>query len=264
MTELTNSALVRLQAGELSLGIGIRITNSPAIARTMAVGGFDWLFIDLEHGNLGIESCAHVSVAGLDTGIAPLVRVPPGQFWMASRALEGGALGIVMPNVMSVEEAKQLVEVVKFPPLGSRNVGGPPVQTGHTPRSHGEYAELFNGSSLAVAMVETPEAIAIVDEIAAEEGIDVVMIGGNDLSTSFGVSGQTDAPQMVDAFEKLTAACRKHGKWAGMGGVPNDDHAHTYIEMGVRFVLAGAETGFLAAGAKARSGDLRKLGGSGT
>jgi hypothetical protein len=78
MTELTNSALARLQAGELSLGIGIRITNSPAIARTMAVGGFDWLFIDLEHGNLGIESCAHVSVAGLDAGIARLVRVPPG------------------------------------------------------------------------------------------------------------------------------------------------------------------------------------------
>lgn len=264
MSELINSALARLQGDELSLGIGIRITNSPAIARTMAVGGFDWLFLDLEHGNLGIESCAHVCVAGLDAGIAPLVRVPPGQFWMASRALEGGALGIVMPNVMSVEEAKQLVEVVKFPPIGTRNVGGPPVQTAHTPRSHADYAELFNGSSLAVAMVETPEAIAIVDDIAAVEGIDVVMIGGNDLSTSFGVSGQTDAPQMVNAFEKLTAACRKHGKWAGMGGVPNDDHARTYIEMGVRFVLAGAETGFLAAGAKARSEGLRKLGGSGT
>jgi 4-hydroxy-2-oxoheptanedioate aldolase len=77
MTELTNSALERLKADELSLGIGIRITNSSATARTMAVGGFDWLFIDFEHGNLGIESCAHVSVAGMDSGIAPLVRVPP-------------------------------------------------------------------------------------------------------------------------------------------------------------------------------------------
>ena len=259
MNELTNSALERLKADELSLGIGIRITNSPAIARTMAVGGFDWLFIDLEHGNLGIESCAHVSVAGLDVGIAPLVRVPPGQFWMASRALEGGALGIVMPNVMSPDEAKHLVDVVKFPPLGHRNVGGPPVHTGHTPRGYDAFAEMYNASSLAVAMVETSEAIAQVDAIAAVEGIDVVMIGCNDLSTSMGISGQTDAPQIVDAFEKLTAACRKHGKWAGMGGIPNDAHARTYIDMGVRFVLAGAETGFIAAGAKARSEGLRQL-----
>jgi len=249
MTELTNSALMRLQADELSLGIGIRISSSPAIARTMKLGGFDWLFIDLEHGNLGIE---------------PLVRVPPGQFWMASRALEGGALGIVMPNVMSAAEARQVVDVVKFPPLGQRNVGGPPVHTGHTPRSHADYAAMFNASSLAVVMVETPEAIAEVDAIAAVEGVDVVMIGCNDLSTSMGVSGQTDHPKVVDAFEKLTAACRKHGKWAGMGGVPNDVHAQRYIAMGVRFVLAGAETAFLAAGAKARSGDLRKLDGSGT
>jgi 4-hydroxy-2-oxoheptanedioate aldolase len=264
MTELTNSALERLKADELSLGIGIRITSSPAIARTMKTGGFDWLFIDLEHGNLGMESCAHVSVAGLDAGIAPLVRVPPGQFWMASRALEGGALGIVMPNVMSAAEARQVVDVVKFPPLGQRNVGGPPVHTGHTPRSHADYAAMFNASSLAVVMVETPEAIAEVDAIAAVEGVDVVMIGCNDLSTSMGVSGQTDHPKVVDAFEKLTAACKKHGKWAGVGGVPNDVHAQRYIGMGVRFVLAGAETGFLAAGAKARSGDLRKLDGSGT
>ena len=113
-------------------------------------------------------------------------------------------------------------------------------------------------------MVETPRAIAEVDAIAAVEGVDVVMIGCNDLSTSMGVSGQTDHPKVVDAFEKLTAACKKHGKWAGVGGVPNDVHAQRYIGMGVRFVLAGAETGFLAAGAKARSGDLRKLDGPGT
>jgi 2-keto-3-deoxy-L-rhamnonate aldolase RhmA len=108
-------------------------------------------------------------------------------------------------------------------------------------------------------MVETPEAIAEVDAIAAVEGVDVVMIGCNDLSTSMGVSGQTDHPKVVDAFEKLTAACKKHGKWAGMGGIVNDDHARSYVEMGVRFVLGGAETGFIAAGAKARSEGLRKL-----
>lgn len=257
--DLTNTALDRLKADELSLGVGIRISNSPAIPRTMAVAGYDWLFIDLEHGNLGIESCAHLSAAALDANIAPLVRVPPGQYWMASRVLEGGALGIVMPDVPSAEEAKKLADIVKFPPIGRRNVGGPPVHTGHTPRPHAEFARMYNASSIAVAMIEQPSVVDDVDAIAAVEGIDVVMIGGNDLSTEMGIPGQTGDPRMAEAFEKVTAACKKHGKWSGMGGVGNDEHAQTYIDMGVRFILAGAETGFMAAGAKARSDGLRKL-----
>ena len=213
MTELTNTALDRLKAGDLSLGLGIRITNSTTIGRAMAVAGFDWLFIDLEHGQLGIESCAQISAAALDAGIAPLVRVPPGQHWLATRALEGGALGIVMPDVRSAEEARQLVEVTKFRPIGLRNVGGPPVHTGYTPRKPEDMAKMFNASTLTVVMVETPEAIADVDAIAAVEGVDVGMIGGNDLSTNMEIPGQSGHDDFVAAFESLTTACKKHGKW---------------------------------------------------
>lgn len=257
--ELINTALNRLKADELSLGVGIRISNSPAVVRTMAIAGFDWLFIDLEHGNLGIESCAHISTAALDAGIAPLVRVPQGQHWMASRALEGGAMGIVMPNVPSAAEAKILADTVKYRPIGKRNAGGPPVHTGHTPLKHDEYAEMYNSSSLAVAMVETPDAVADADAIAAIDGIDVVMIGCGDLTTELGIPGQTGDARIVEAFETVTAACKKHGKWSGVGGVGNNQHLQDYVTMGVRFILAGSETAFMASGAKARSDGLRGL-----
>ena len=122
MTDLTNKALEQLKAGELSLGCGIRISGAPAVARTLAIAGWDWLFIDLEHGTLSIESCAHLSVAALGSDIAPLVRVPPRHLELATRALEGGALGIVMPNVESVAEVEALVETTKYRPIGLRNM----------------------------------------------------------------------------------------------------------------------------------------------
>ena len=259
MNDITNQALEQLKTGNLSLGIGVRITNSAAIARTMAAADFDWLFIDMEHGSLGIEACANVSIAALDAGIAPLVRVPPGQHWLATRALEGGALGIVMPDVRSAKEAKALADVTKFRPIGRRNVGGPPIHLAYNPRPPAEVAKLFNSTTLTVAMVETPEAIAVVDDIAAVDGIDVVMIGGNDLSTTMEIPGQTDHPDFVAAFEALTAACKKHGKWAGMGGIGNNDHAQKFISMGVQFVLGGSDTALLANGAQQRTSELRKL-----
>ena len=259
MQELTNAASERLRSGDVALGVGVRITSSVAIARIMAAAGFDWLFIDLEHGSLSIESCAQVSTAALDAGIAPLVRVPPQQHWLATRALEGGALGIVMPNVQSAEEARALVDVVKFRPVGRRNVGGPPIHTAYTPTKPDELARMFNAVTIAVAMVETPEAIDRVDEIASVDGIDVVMIGGNDLSTTMGIGGQTGDARMIGAFEQLTAACRQHGKWAGMGGVANNEHLQKFIAMGVRFVLAGADTGFLAAAASQRAKAIRDM-----
>ncbi|MDA0238719.1 MAG: aldolase/citrate lyase family protein [Proteobacteria bacterium] len=190
MNELTNPALERLKAGEVSLGVGIRISGSSAVALTMAIAGFDWLFIDLEHGSLSVETCANLSAAALGAGIAPLVRVPQGQNWMVTRVLEGGATGVVMPDVRSVEEAREFVDHVKYPPLGRRNAGGPPVHTGFTGRSHADLATMYNKTTLAVVMLERPETIAMADDIAALDGVDVLMVGCGDLTAELGIAGR--------------------------------------------------------------------------
>src|SRR5712691_13327213 len=102
-----NPARERLERGELSLGVGIRVVGTVDIAKAMKTAGFDWLFIDLEHGALTIDTACQIAVGALDAGVAPVVRVPYGEFAMATRALDNGALGIVIPPVDSADEARE-------------------------------------------------------------------------------------------------------------------------------------------------------------
>ena len=104
-----NAAREKLDQGELSLEVGVRMTRSVEIAKAMAVAGFDWLFLDMEHGVMSLEACAQISTAALDAGIAPIARVPNGEYAIATRALDNGALGIVMPHVDTAAEAREVV-----------------------------------------------------------------------------------------------------------------------------------------------------------
>ena len=119
-----NVAREKLEQGHLSLGVGIRTTRSVEIAKMMATAGFDWLFLDMEHGTMSLDACAQISAAALDAGIAPIARVPNGQYSIATRALDNGAMGIVMPHVDTAAEAREVVEKLKYPPIGHRSVGG--------------------------------------------------------------------------------------------------------------------------------------------
>jgi 2-keto-3-deoxy-L-rhamnonate aldolase RhmA len=104
-TTLRNAARERLEAGELALGVILRQARTVDIAPIMQAAGYDWLFLDLEHNSMDLDMAVQISVAALGVGIAPVVRVPARQLWMATRVLDGGALGIVMPHVDTPEEA---------------------------------------------------------------------------------------------------------------------------------------------------------------
>src|SRR5207244_10553625 len=114
--DVRNVAREKLEQGQLSLGVGIRLSRSVEIAKAMAVSGFDWLFLDMEHGVMSLEACAQISTAALDAGIAPIARVPNGEYATATRALDNGALGIVMPPVDSATEATGVVARLHVPP----------------------------------------------------------------------------------------------------------------------------------------------------
>ena len=119
---MPNLALDRLRQNELSLGRVLRQARSVETAKIMETAGFDWLFLDLEHNSMSIETACEMSVAALDTGIATIVRVPEGQYWMATRALDGGAQGIVVPHVDTVEQAREVVRQLRYPPVGRRSI----------------------------------------------------------------------------------------------------------------------------------------------
>jgi len=259
---LRNPARERLEAGGLAIGIGIRLSRHVAIARAMKTAGFDFLFIDMEHSAISLDAASQISAAALDAGIAPLVRVPELDHHTAARALGDGALGVVMPNVHDAGEAREIVDHHRFAPLGGRTTGGALVHFGFDSVPADEAHRALDAATLITVMIERQATVERADEIAAVPGVDVVMLGVGDLTADLGISGQPGHDDIVAAFEAVGAACRKHGKWLGMGGVGSPELMARYIEMGTRFVLAGSETNLLVAAGRRRCQDLREtLGG---
>lgn len=254
---LDNPARHRLEAGELSLGVGIIQGRTVDIAPMMHTCGFDWLFIDLEHGAMTLDAAAQISMTALASGISPIVRMPIGDYGLASRMLDGGALGIVQPHVETADDARRMVDALRFPPIGHRGVGGVFTQLRYEPVSIADGVEVLNRSTLLTVMLETPEAIGRADEIAAVDGIDVVMIGTNDLALAYNHPGEYGHADVVAAYATVAEACRKHGKWLGSGGVREPEMVRQYIHMGVRFLLAGQDAGFMMAAARERATFLR-------
>ena len=257
MSAVRNPARERLERGEVSLGLGIRLSRSVDIAKILKTSGYDWLFLDLEHGTMSLDTAAQISVAALDAGIAPIVRVPAMQHAMATRALDGGALGIVMPHVDTAKEAREIADHLKYPPMGHRSVAGGQAIFDFKPMKIAELIAESNRATLVVVMLETPTAIANADKIAAVPGIDVLLIGTNDLAAEMGIPGDFANPKIAAAYKKIIAACKKHKKWPGMGGVYSEELMKKYVGMGMRMILSGGDVGMLMQAATQRASFLR-------
>jgi len=250
MPQLINPAKVRLSQGELAIGVGVRGLRTVEVARVMKTAGYDFLFIDLEHGPTSVESAYSISVAALDAGIAPLIRVPHGELALGTRCLDGGGLGVVIPHVDTVEEARAMVDAFKFGPIGHRSIGGGYPHFGFASVGAKDVVSALNDATLVVAMLETPRAIENAEQIAAVPGIDVLLLGTNDLCLELGIPGQLEHERVVNAIDTVVRVCQKHGKWPGLGGVYGKDLAKRYIGRGMRFVLAGNDLGMLLAAAQ--------------
>jgi 2-keto-3-deoxy-L-rhamnonate aldolase RhmA len=260
MAVIANQVRARLDAGQLALGMGLRQARTVDIGRILSACGFDFAFIDMEHNTMGIDTAAQVAVACHDAGVTPLVRVPGYEHYLATRLLDAGAMGIVFPHVDTPEQARALVDNCKYPPMGHRSLGGPMAQLGFRAHPRAESTRLVNESTLLVMMLETPAAIINAEAIAAVPGVDVLLIGTNDLTLEMGIAGRYDDPRVVQAYETVLAACRKHGVHLGMGGIYEPPLMERYVKLGARFVLAGSDVTFLMAGAQARAEFLRGIG----
>lgn len=254
---IPNETKRRLAAGELALGMGLRLARTVDIASIAHTTGFDWLFIDMEHSPFGMESATQIASAALGFGVTPIVRVPGHQHFHSSRVLDAGAQGVVVPHVDTVAQAKEIVSFCKYPPVGHRSVAGalPQLRFRNVPIA--ELTRTVNEETLVIVMLETPAAIANADRIAAVKGVDVLLIGTNDLCAEMGIHGQFSHPKVKAAYRRVIAACRKHRKFPGMGGVYHPALMEGYVQMGMQFILAGSDLSYLMAGAKARTDFLR-------
>jgi 2-keto-3-deoxy-L-rhamnonate aldolase RhmA len=249
----------RLKEGKIAIGMGLRLARSVDIATIGKTCGYDWLFIDMEHNSMDVDTAAQIAMAALPVGISPIVRVPGKEHHHASRLLDAGAQGIVVPHVDSVEEAERAVAYCKYPPQGHRSAMGALPQFAYESVPVGVATKAANDETLVVVMLETPDAIAKVDEIAAVEGLDVVLIGTNDLCAEMGIPGQFGDPRVEDAYRQVVAACNRNGIHPGMGGVYDPKLMEKYIGYGMRFILSGGDVSFLMAGARQRADFLHGL-----
>lgn len=259
MSLYPNHTRRQLAEGKLAIGMGLRLARSVDIATIGKTCGYDWLFIDMEHSSMDLDTAAQIAMASLPVGITPIVRVPGKEHHHASRILDAGAQGIVVPHVDTVEEAERAVAYCKYPPVGHRSVMGALPQFAYRSVPVAEATSTANQETLVVVMLETPQAIAKADAIAAVPGLDVILIGTNDLCAEMGIPGQFSDPRVEDAYRTVVAACRKHGKYPGMGGVYEPKLMEKYIGYGMRFILSGGDLSFLMAGARERANLLHGL-----
>jgi len=256
---MKNIAKEKILNHELCLGVGLRQSRTVDIGKIMATSGYDWLFIDMEHNSMDIDIASQISVAAQDAGITPIVRVPDFAHHHATRVLDCGAMGVVFPHVENADIAKKLVSYCLYPPKGHRSMTGVLPQLDFKQQPIADVASIINKNMLIVIMLESPEAIDNVDSIAAIDGVDVVLVGTNDLCVEMGIPGDYSNPKVKDAYSKVIETCKKYGKTPGMGGVYNEELMSEYIKMGMKFILSGSDLSFMMQSASQRSNKLRSF-----
>ncbi|KAJ9623794.1 hypothetical protein H2204_011086 [Knufia peltigerae] len=207
--------LNKLKNGEYPL-LTFMALPSVRMAQIVALTGVDGIIIDCEHGNIG-DDAMHNAVAAISAlGVSPIIRIRGPAHDIIKRALDTGAHGIMVPQINTAEEARQVVASCKFPPQGVRGQGSafPAIAHGlSTP----EYMKSANETILTMVQIETRSGVENVDDIAAVPGVDLVFVGPNDLAQAVlgYVPARGDEADFNDAIDKIIAAGRAHGKWVG-------------------------------------------------
>jgi 4-hydroxy-2-oxoheptanedioate aldolase len=247
---LRNLAKEKLAKGEPVFSMTIRLVRTVDIASIAHTAGFESVYIDMEHSSFPLEAAGQICMACNALGVTPLVRVPgPDPFFIA-KVMDAGAMGIIVPGVQSAEEARDAVRAIKHAPLGIRSFSGAAPQLNYRSLPTDETIRELDQASMVVAMIESRIGLDAVENIAAVEGVDMLLVGASDLSTELGVAGQVDHPEVHKAFLRVIDACRAHGKAMGIGGMGGrPDLVRQYLELGAGFVSTGNDITFLSGAA---------------
>lgn len=238
---IENTVKRTLAEGRAAVGHWISLP-SPAVAELVAGLGPDWLVIDTEHAPTDGETVENMIRGLAGTGVVPFVRVAGNDPVLIKKALDRGALGVVVPLVNTAQQAEHAVAGARFPPEGIRGVAG--VRANRYGLDLPSYLAGWNAQVTVICQIETPGALDHVDEIAATPGVDVLFVGPNDLSANLGLFRQFDHPEFRGGLDRVLAAARRHGKIAGIMASHADDAVQRLGE-GFRFISIGSDTRLL-------------------
>ena len=239
-----NTVKQALAEGKLQLGTGFGQLRSPEIPKLLAAAGFQWAFIDTEHGGFDLETVQDICRVSVMVGLSPIVRVADLQYSLVARALDCGAQGIIFPRVESPELLERAISWTKFPPVGIRGYGLSLVNVDYEKLEFSQIIDHMNANTLVCMQIETKRALDIREELLAVPGIDAVMVGPADLSISLGVPGQFQHPKMVEAMEAIRDTCNRRGIAPGTQ-TRTASLARFWKERGMRFLGCNNDIGML-------------------
>ncbi len=209
---MSDNAITRaIAARGAAVGAMLFEFDTPGVMRILAAAGADFALFDLEHTAWDARSLRRVLATGRGTGVHPLVRVVRAEYALIAPALDAGSGGVMAPMVETAEQARVLVESVRYPPLGRRGFGV--LMSDELADGPGARAERANRENVVIVQIESPHGIENAEEILAVPGIDVAWLGQFDLSLGLGVPGRFDHPTYLDAVDHLVRA-------AGARGIP--------------------------------------------
>lgn len=230
--------------GKPVIGTMIAEFRQPAVVQLLANAGFDFVIIDNEHGMFSTETIADLSRMAKPLGLTPIVRVPDIAYPYIAQSLDAGAQGVMIPRITSVEQIRQAVQAMKYPPAGVRGMA---LSRAHTDFRSGSLADALsqaNEETLLIVQIETRQAVEQIDDFVAVPGVDVALVGPADLSIALGLPGQLDHPQMQQAIAGVVAACQRQGIAPAIH--MNDMQLAVYwAQHGMTVLSSNAEVGLL-------------------
>ena len=230
----------QLKHGEPVIGTMFSHLHSPAACRIAKQMGFDFLILDTEHSRPGVETLSWLFQAARDIGYTAIVRAPAFEGQWPTRYLDLGASGNLIPRIETPEEAERIVEMLKYPPQGTRGWGSGGAHDDYTSAPSPDYPVQANAANVIVVQLETRRGWEARDEIFSVPGIDATFIGPNDLSLSLGYPRQFDHPEVTRAMDDIFASAAEHGVAPGMHcfGV---DETRKWIQRGALFVAHSSD-----------------------
>jgi 2-keto-3-deoxy-L-rhamnonate aldolase RhmA len=239
-----NPVKQKLAAGGTALGSMIFEFFTPGMPRLLKNAGAEYAMYCMEHTGVGFETLKPQFALCRALGVVPLARVPATEYDFIARALDCGALGVMLPLVDTAEQAEFIVSCTRYPPAGRR---GAAFGFAHDDFEGGEVEpkiRMIHERTLVIAMIETRKGLDNVEAIAAVPGVDVLWLGHFDLSNFLGIPAQFSHPMFQDAIRRIVAAARKHGKAAGYMAA-DAQLGREYLAHGFRMLATGTDQGML-------------------
>ncbi len=232
-------------------------TSDPAIVETLGCAGFDFIILDTEHGPNSIETVQNLIRATQLSQMAPIVRVPSGDYEMIGKALDVGAAGVQVPQISCAEDVRAAIEHAKFAPLGMRGVCRFVRAAGYSSMEKSDYFRRAN-EALLIIQIEGQAALENLNDILAVDGVDIVFVGPYDLSQSLGVPGEVEHPLVIEKMRQIVQACLDRGVFVG-NFTETIPQAEMWTGLGLRYMSYSVDVGILYEAGKALMSDFKRM-----